>query len=320
MPDRAFLEVVAEGEVAGHLEERVVPGGDTPTFSMSSGADALLHAGGPRERRGRLAEEVRLERRHPGDGEQHASASWLISEADGTTVWPAFSKWSEEAAPDLVGLHGSSLTCDIGSWVIGSCVSGVRIAQARDRRRGAGGRSRSRGAQVTRSGAPTGGGRAACGAAAAGCGGGGAPGARGSIGAGGGPSSSGPTRITDAGGVVHQRPVAGPAVDRTLPDVGGEGADGIAQLGDRVGDVGRDRRRGHLGLQRLVGRLPWPAGCAWWRQRRGRYPRRSSRCASRSRHPLSGCTPWQSRLPGPLALREGYSPAPAPEATAQDLA
>ena len=82
-----------------------------------------------------------------------------------------------------------------------------------------------------------------------------------------------------AGRVVHQRPVAGPPVDRALPDVRGERPDGVAQFGDRVGDVGGDRRRGHLGLERPR-RLPSPVGCAGSRRRRGRSPRRSSRCAS----------------------------------------
>ena len=68
--DRLFLEVVAEREVAQHLEERAVPGG-LADFLDVRGAHALLRGGGPPERRHLLAEEVRLERRHPGvDQEQ----------------------------------------------------------------------------------------------------------------------------------------------------------------------------------------------------------------------------------------------------------
>ena len=56
--DRLLLEVVAEGEVAVHLEERAVPGGLADLVDVE-GPDALLHAGRPRVRRRLLAEEVR---------------------------------------------------------------------------------------------------------------------------------------------------------------------------------------------------------------------------------------------------------------------
>src|SRR5205085_7726335 len=49
--DGAFLEVVAEGEVAAHLEERAVPGGLADLLDVRR-AHALLDAGGAR--RGRL--------------------------------------------------------------------------------------------------------------------------------------------------------------------------------------------------------------------------------------------------------------------------
>ncbi len=67
--DGAFLEVVAEGEVAVHLEERAVPGGLADLFDVE-GAHALLHAHrtvvGGVLRTG----EVRLERHHAGVDEQ----------------------------------------------------------------------------------------------------------------------------------------------------------------------------------------------------------------------------------------------------------
>ena len=49
VPDGAFLEVVAEGEVAGHLEEGVVAGGDAHLLDVE-GAHALLD----RRRRGAI--------------------------------------------------------------------------------------------------------------------------------------------------------------------------------------------------------------------------------------------------------------------------
>ncbi len=67
--DRAFLEVVTEGEVAVHLEERAVPRGLADLLDVE-GADALLHAGRPRIGRRLPAGQVRDERHHAGDGEQ----------------------------------------------------------------------------------------------------------------------------------------------------------------------------------------------------------------------------------------------------------
>ena len=48
--DGLFLEVIAEGEVAQHLEERVVPGGVADIVEivvLAAGANAFLHTGGP---------------------------------------------------------------------------------------------------------------------------------------------------------------------------------------------------------------------------------------------------------------------------------
>ena len=71
--DRAVLEVVAEREVAEHLEHRGVPGGQADLVQigvLASGAQHLLHGREPR--RGRLLRpgEVRLQRLHPGRDEE----------------------------------------------------------------------------------------------------------------------------------------------------------------------------------------------------------------------------------------------------------
>jgi hypothetical protein len=62
--DRALLEVLAEREVAEHLEEREVRAIEADLVDVR-GAEALLHR--RQERRGRLlpAEEVRHQRLHP---------------------------------------------------------------------------------------------------------------------------------------------------------------------------------------------------------------------------------------------------------------
>jgi hypothetical protein len=67
--DRAFLEVVPEGEIAVHLEERAVPAGLADLVDVR-GAQALLDAGRARERRRALPQEVRDELHHAGVDEQ----------------------------------------------------------------------------------------------------------------------------------------------------------------------------------------------------------------------------------------------------------
>ena len=67
--DRLLLEVVAEGEVAEHLEEGAVTGGLADLVDVER-AHALLVGGHALVGRGLLAEQVRDERHHAGDGEQ----------------------------------------------------------------------------------------------------------------------------------------------------------------------------------------------------------------------------------------------------------
>ena len=67
--DGALLEVVAEGEVAHHLEERQVALGRADDVDVR-GPKALLDRDRPVEGRGLLAQEVGLEGHHARDGEQ----------------------------------------------------------------------------------------------------------------------------------------------------------------------------------------------------------------------------------------------------------
>ncbi len=64
------LEVVAEAEVAEHLEERAVALGRTHYVDVH-GPEALLDRCGPRPRWHLVPEEERLERHHAGDGEEY---------------------------------------------------------------------------------------------------------------------------------------------------------------------------------------------------------------------------------------------------------
>ena len=71
--DRVALEVVAEAEVAEHLEERVVARGVAHVLEvvvLAAGAYAALRGGGALVRAGLLAEEHVLELHHPGVGEE----------------------------------------------------------------------------------------------------------------------------------------------------------------------------------------------------------------------------------------------------------
>ena len=72
--DGELLEVLAEGEVAHHLEEHEMALGAPDIVEvvvLAAGADALLRAHRGRERRCLVTDEVGLERHHPGDVEEH---------------------------------------------------------------------------------------------------------------------------------------------------------------------------------------------------------------------------------------------------------
>ena len=71
--DRVLLEVVAEGKVAQHLEEGVVPGGVAHVFEIvvfAAGAHAALAGGGAHVVALVAAQEAVLELHHAGVGEQ----------------------------------------------------------------------------------------------------------------------------------------------------------------------------------------------------------------------------------------------------------
>ena len=67
---RALLEVVAEGEVAEHLEERQVASGQADVLDVGRAED-LLARGQARVRRLLVTPEIGLERLHSGGREQH---------------------------------------------------------------------------------------------------------------------------------------------------------------------------------------------------------------------------------------------------------
>ncbi len=101
--DGAFLEVVAEGEVAAHLEERAVPGGLADLFDVRR-AHALLDAGGTGEGRLDLTQEVGLEGHHAGRDEEQSRVvrDERRRRDDGVT---ALLEEAQPAAANLSRLH-----------------------------------------------------------------------------------------------------------------------------------------------------------------------------------------------------------------------
>ncbi len=113
--DRARLEVVAEREVAHHLEERHVALGRPDDVDVD-GAEAALHRGEARSRRRRLAQEVRLEGLHAGGREQHRLVERRRYERGrGHGDVAALHEELRERAADLVGgLEGAHWSSILG--------------------------------------------------------------------------------------------------------------------------------------------------------------------------------------------------------------
>ena len=108
--DGAFLEVVAEGEVAAHLEERAVPRRLADVLDVGR-AHALLDADGAVVGRGLLAEEERLERHHPGVDEQQVGVVGKQRRRGHCSVGTdrgVVLEVSHEPPSDLRGVHQSS--------------------------------------------------------------------------------------------------------------------------------------------------------------------------------------------------------------------
>ena len=109
--DGLALEVVAEGPVAQHLEERVVVGVQADVFEvvmLTARADALLGVGSPARgvRALRLAEEDRDELVHPGVGEEQVRGVRHQARRLDDRVLLRFEE-IEEGLADLGGGHGT---------------------------------------------------------------------------------------------------------------------------------------------------------------------------------------------------------------------
>ena len=105
--DGIFLEVVAEAEVAQHLEEGAVVGVGADDLDVRR-AEALLNGRRPRPGRRLLAQEVRLEGHHAGDGEEHRRVVGDEAGRRDDGVVP-FGEIAREGRPQSVGVHRASL-------------------------------------------------------------------------------------------------------------------------------------------------------------------------------------------------------------------
>ncbi len=127
--DRLVLEVVAEGEVAEHLKERQVPGGVADVVDVDRAKD-LLAVGQARGRRGLLAEEVGLQRVHPGDGQQRRGVvRGGHQRSRGDALVAAFLEERQVALADLVRCHRAKHLSYLGR----NSQAGVRQASGGDR-------------------------------------------------------------------------------------------------------------------------------------------------------------------------------------------
>ena len=105
---RAILEVVADAEVAQHLEEGEVL--VVAHLVDVGGAEALLAAGEPSRRRGLLAHEERLEGHHPGAGEQQRRVASGDERGRRHVLVALALEVMDECIPDLVAVHGLQLS------------------------------------------------------------------------------------------------------------------------------------------------------------------------------------------------------------------
>ena len=117
--DRLLLEVVAEAEIAQHLEEGVVPRGVAHVVQvvvLAAGADAFLRRGGAHVGALLLAGEHVLELHHAGVGEHQRGVVARHQRRAFDHLVPVAGKVVEEGGADVVAAgHGGGW----GSWIGG---------------------------------------------------------------------------------------------------------------------------------------------------------------------------------------------------------
>ena len=103
--DGLALEVIAEAEVAQHLEEGVVIGGAADVLDVA-GAEAFLAGGGAGEFEFAAAEEVVLELVHAGRGEEHGGVPAGDQHVAGPPDAALRLEEGQVFFPQFIGFHG----------------------------------------------------------------------------------------------------------------------------------------------------------------------------------------------------------------------
>ena len=138
--DRVVLEIVAEGEVAEHLEEGVVPGGVADIVEivvLAAGADAFLRRYGAGVGPLLDAGEDVLELHHAGIGEHQRRIVARHERARGHDLVPMLAEVVEKGRPDFVdAAHGQRSSGGAGADRWGAVVRCLSLCPARVNRRG----------------------------------------------------------------------------------------------------------------------------------------------------------------------------------------
>ena len=104
--DRCFLEIIPEGEIAEHLEERVVARGVADILEvvvLAAGTDAFLRRCGATIGAAFLAREDVFELHHPGIGEHQRRIVARHERRRGDDLVSVLAEIVQEGGTDLVG-------------------------------------------------------------------------------------------------------------------------------------------------------------------------------------------------------------------------
>ncbi len=135
--DRLLLEVVAEREVAEHLEEGEVPGGSADLFQvvvLAARTHALLGGRRPRDVERRLPEEHALELHHARVREQKRGIVGRHERGARQDGVPLRTEVVQELAANLVGRHGSWEEARRSAWQIVRITGAMPLWSPRRRR------------------------------------------------------------------------------------------------------------------------------------------------------------------------------------------
>jgi hypothetical protein len=136
--DRLALEIVAETEIAEHLEERVVIGGAAHVVDVA-GAEAFLAGRGPGEVEFASAEKMVFELIHAGGRKEHRGVPSRHQHVAGPACAALGLEEGQIFFAEFVGFHNSRVVKRAGLSAVGIDVESHIISASRgDEKRGAG--------------------------------------------------------------------------------------------------------------------------------------------------------------------------------------